>query len=55
MRVVGHVRNGEEGVVERLAGCDAPLLVHRQHPLQPVDALKPVHLTRAKRLKQKGK
>jgi hypothetical protein len=34
-------------MVERLAGCDTPLLVHGQHPLQQVDEFPPVNLQEA--------
>ena len=42
--VVEQVRQLDEGVAQRLAGSDAPLLVHRQHALQQIDELAPVHL-----------
>ena len=42
--VVCHVRHGDKGMVESLAGSDSSLLVHGQHPLQQVDELAPVDL-----------
>ena len=46
VRVVDEVGERHEGVAERLARADAPLLVQRQHPLEQVDELPPVDLLR---------
>merc|ERR1719285_127063 len=42
--VVRHVGHRHEGVIQRLAWGDPPLLVHSQHPLEQVNELPPVHL-----------
>lgn len=44
--IVHQMGQGDERVVERLTRGDAPFLVQRQHALQKVNELPPVHLLR---------